>query len=359
MEGFASLFKSVPDPRAANARYSLNTVLFIGLAAVLCGAETCQDMADFGVSKQRLIKDIMPLPYGIPSHDVFSNVFRHLDPVAFETVFARFATAFGKTISGVVAIDGKAVRGAYKRGEKASPLHLVNIWAADHRLVIGQQLAPNRNEVKGVLEALACLSLEGCMVTADALHCRADTATAILKAGADYALALKNNQPSLLREAKDQLERAVDPDRAETNDVKVHDRTETRRATVIATMDPMDFPGVKAIAQLESIRIEPDGRQTSHIRHFLLSRQVSAAEFMTIARAHWTIENQLHWVLDVAFCEDAARNRKDHGPQNLSTLRKLALNLIRQHPDKASIRRKIKKAGWDDQFLISMIAHMR
>jgi predicted transposase YbfD/YdcC len=165
------------------------------------------------------------------------------------------------------------------------------------------------------------------------LHCRVDTATAILKAGADYALALKGNQPGLLREAKDQLERAVDPDRAET-----------RRATVIATIDPMAFPGVKAIAQLESLRIEPDGRRTSHIRHFLLSRQVSAAEFMTIARAHWTIENQLHWVLDVAFCEDAARNRKDHGPQNLSTLRKLALNLIRQHPDKASIRRKIKKS---------------
>lgn len=358
MEGFASLFKSVPDPRAANTRYSLSCVLFIALAAVLCGGETCQDMADFGVSKRKLIKELMPLPYGIPSHDVFSNVFRHLDPVAFETVFAAFAGAFGKAISGVVAIDGKAVRGAYKRGEKTSPLHLVNIWAADHRMVIGQQLAPNRNEVKGVLEALACLSLEGCMVTADALHCRADTATAILKTGADYALALKNNQPGLLKQAKDQLGKAVGPDRAETKDVKVHDRTETRRATIVAA-EAIAFPGVKAIALLESIRIEPDGRQTNHERHFLLSKQVSAAAFITIARAHWTIENQLHWVLDVAFCEDAARNRKDNGPQNLSILRKLALNLIRQHPDKASIRRKIKKAGWDDQFLISMIAHMR
>jgi len=358
MEGFASLFKSVPDPRAANVRYSLSSILFIGLAAVLCGAETCQDMADFGVSKQKLIKSLVPLPYGVPSHDVFSNVFRHIDPVAFEGVFASFATAFGKAISGVVAIDGKAVRGAYKRGDKTSPLHLVNIWAADQRMVIGQQLAPNRNEVKGVLEALACLSLEGCMVTADALHCRADTAAAILRTGADYALACKNNQPSLLQQAERQLEDAIDPDRAETKDVKVHDRSETRRATIVEA-GAMDFPGVKAIAQLESIRIEPDGSQTSHIRHFLLSRQVTAAAFMAIARAHWTIENQLHWVLDVAFCEDAARNRKDHGPQNLSTLRKLALNLIRQHPDKASIRRKIKKAGWDDQFLISMIAHMR
>ena len=358
MEGFASLFGSVPDPRAANVRHSLNSILFIALAAVLCGAESCQDMADFGVSKNKLIKEIVPLPYGVPSHDVFSNVFRHLDPVAFEAVFSSFAQAFAKAISGVVAIDGKAVRGAYKRGDKASPLHLVNIWAADQRMVIGQQVAPNRNEVKGVLQALACLSLEGCIVTADALHCRADTASAILKTGADYALALKANQPNLLSQAKATLEDATDPDRAETNDVKIHDRSETRRAVVVEA-GAMDFPGVKAIAQLESIRIEPDGRQTSHVRYFLLSRQVSAAAFMTIARAHWTIENQLHWVLDVAFCEDAARNRKDHGPQNLSTLRKLALNIIRQHPDKASIRRKIKKAGWDDQYLISIIAHMR
>jgi predicted transposase YbfD/YdcC len=358
MEGFSSLFASVPDPRAANVRYSLNSVLFIALAAVLCGAETCQDMADFGVSKQKLLKEVVPLPYGSPSHDVFSNVFRHLDPAAFETVFSRFAQAFANAISGVVAIDGKAVRGAYKRGDKASPLHLVNIWAADQRMVIGQQLAPNRNEVKGVLDALACLSLQGCIVTADALHCRADTASAILKTGADYALALKGNQPGLLKQAKAKLEEATDPDRAETSDLKVHDRSETRRAKVVKA-GTMDFPGVQTIAQLESIRIEPDGRETSHIRHFLLSRKVTAAAFLTIARAHWTIENQLHWVLDVTFCEDAARNRKDHGPQNLSTLRKLALNIIRQHPDKASIRRKMKKAGWDDEFLISMIPHMR
>lgn len=358
MEGFASLFDSVPDPRAANARYPLVSILFISLAAVLCGAESCQDMADFGVSKQRLLKTLMPLPYGIPSHDVFSSVFRHIDPTAFEAVFAKFATAFQHSISGVVAIDGKAVRGAYKRGEKATPLHLVNVWAADNRMVIGQQLAPNRNEVKGVLEALASLSLEGCIVTADALHCRTDTAKAILRTGADYVLALKNNQPRLLDQAKARLDTAGDCDRGETVDIKLHDRTETRRASIVDA-GAMDFPGVKAVARLESIRIEPGGRKTSHIRHFLLSKKVSATALLNIARAHWTIENQLHWVLDVVLCEDAARNRKDHGPQNLSTLRKLALNLIRTHPDKASIRRKIKKAGWDDQFLISMIAHTR
>lgn len=358
MEGFASLFDAVPDPRAANVRYPLSSVLFIGLAAVLCGAESCQDMADFGVSKHKVLKSLMPLPYGIPSHDVFSNVFRHLDPVAFESVFARFAAAFGKSISGVIAIDGKAVRGAYQRGAKATPLHLVNVWAADARLSIGQRLAPGRNEVKGVLEALACLSLDGCVVTADALHCRADTARAILATGADYALALKDNQPGLLKQTRELLDGAGVPDLAESREISSHGRGEIRRASVVPAAD-MTFEGVKAVARLESIRIDEDGNQTSHIRHFVLSRQVSAAALIKIVRAHWTIENQLHWVLDVALCEDAARNRKDHGPQNLSTLRKLALNIIRHHPDKASIRRKIKKAGWDDNFLISMIAHMR
>ncbi|HBF31231.1 MAG TPA: ISAs1 family transposase [Rhizobium sp.] len=124
MEGFTSLFGSIPDTRTSNVRYPLNNILFSALAAVLCGAESCQDMADFGVSKQKLLKEVVSLPYGIPSRDVFSNVFRHLDLTAFETVFASFAQAFAKAISGVVAIDGKAVRGAYKRGDKASPLHL-------------------------------------------------------------------------------------------------------------------------------------------------------------------------------------------------------------------------------------------
>lgn len=358
MKGFSSFFGSVPDPRAGNARHDLTTILFIALAALLCGAESCADMADFGESKKSFLRHIMPLPHGIPSHDTFSRVFRLLNPEAFEAAFAHFTAAFGKAISGVVAIDGKAVRGAFARGKKTSPMHLVNVWAADQGLAIAQRLAPGRNEVKGVIEALALLSLEDCIVTADALHCRSDVAKAILKTGAHYGLAVKDNQPGLRASVIARIEDAEDPDRASDEAIKAHNRIETRRGVVVP-VDDIDFPGIAAVACIESERIEADGRTTSATKHFLLSTCLSASYLLEVIRAHWLIENQLHWVLDVHFKEDACRTRKDNAPQNLAILRKIALNIVRTHPDKASIRRKIKKAGWDDQFLISLIGHMR
>jgi predicted transposase YbfD/YdcC len=359
MKRFAEIFSAVEDPRTANARHAFMTVLFIALFAVLCGAESCADMADFGRSKEKLLRKVLRLPHGIPSHDTFSRVFRHIKPSTFGPTLADFAQAFGQSLKdSVVAIDGKAVRGAFERGSKGSPLQLVNVWAAEARLAIGQELAPGRNEVKGVLNALKLLSLEGAIVTADALHCRVDTAEAILKTGADYALALKDNQPTLRRKAEALLAAADVSDTFTAEPLIAHDRTEQRSATVIA-VSGLDFPGLAAIARIETMRTPIGGQPSRSDRLFLLSRQVSAERMIDIARSHWTIENQLHWVLDVQLGEDDARNRKDNGPQNLSILRKHALNMLRNHPDKASIRRKIKKAGWDDTFLLSLISQMR
>src|ERR1700732_238030 len=157
MERFSVFFAEVPDPRAANVRHDLLEVMFIALAALLCGAETCADMADFGRAKRGLLQQILKLPHGTPSHDTFSRVFRLLRPEPFEAAFARFTAAFAKPLKGIVAIDGKALRGAYLRGCKTTPLHLVNIWAAETRLAIAQRLAPGRNEVAGALEALSLL----------------------------------------------------------------------------------------------------------------------------------------------------------------------------------------------------------
>jgi predicted transposase YbfD/YdcC len=358
MQRFASIFAEVEDPRAANARHEFITVLMIALLAVLCGAEGCSDMADFGQAKAKLLRTVIKLPHGVPSHDTFSRVFRHLNPDTFASAFARFSKAFAAHLEGVIAIDGKAVRGAYERGRKTTPLHLVNVWAAEARLCIGQQLAPGRSEVQGVLNALALLSLEHCLVTADALHCRADTAQAILATGADYALALKDNQPSLRQAAERLIAEADEPDRAETQAELGHDRIERRRAVVVPAKQ-LAFPGIAAVAGVETVRTMAKGPASSITRFFVLSSLVSASQMIAIARRHWGIENQLHWVLDVALAEDAARTRKDHGPQNLAILRKIALNLLTTHPDKASIRRKIKKAGWDDAFLLSLIAQMR
>ena len=358
MGTFSDFFSEIEDPRAGNARYELIELMFVALAAVLCGAQDCTDMSLFARSKLGLLRQIVKLEHGAPSHDTFSRVFRRLAPEPFEAAFAKFTKAFAEALEGVVAIDGKALRGAYERGRKATPLHLVNVWAVEAKLAIGQRLAPGRNEVLGAQQALALLSLEGCIVTADALHCRADTAQIILDTGADYALALKANQPTLLAKAE-ALIAAADPAReAISGPRKAHDRIEARAALVVPAQG-MDFPGIAAIARVETHRKTNGEPEPVNVRYFLLSKLFSAERMIVIARTHWGIENQLHWVLDVDLGEDAARSRKDNAPQNLALIRKLALNILRQHPDKGSIKGKIKHAGWDDTFLVNLLGHMR
>jgi predicted transposase YbfD/YdcC len=358
MEGFARYFGSVPDPRAGNARHDFLEVIFVALAATLCGAEDCTDMSLFAHAKLDVLRQVLKLEHGAPSHDTFSRVFRRLAPEPFEAAFARFTRAFAKTLEGVVAIDGKALRGAYERGRKATPLHLVNVWAAEAKLVIGQRLAPGRNEVLGVQQALKLLDLGGCIVTADALHCRADTAQAILATGADYALAVKANQPTLLAKAK-ALTAGADPtSQAGDSPALAHDRIEGRTARV-ALASGIDFPGLAAVARVDTRRKPAGEEEQVTTRYFLLSTVLSAQRMLEVARTHWTIENQLHWVLDVALQEDAARSRKDNAPQNIALIRKIALNILRRHPDKGSVKGKIKRAAWNNAFLLSLIGHMQ
>lgn len=358
MERFTACFSEIEDPRARNARHDLLEVMFVALTATLCGAEDCTDMAAFARAKLDFLRQVVELEHGPPSHDTFSRVFRLLEPEPFEAAFAKFTAAFCGALKGVVAIDGKAVRGAYERGCKTSPLHLVNVWAAEARLVIGQRLAPGRNEALGAQQALALLKLEGCIVTADALHCRADTAQIILDTGADYALAVKANQPTLLAKAQALVEAADPATEAIQYPAKAHDRMEARSAIIVPAKD-IDFPGIAAVARVETHCKRAGAPEPVIVRFFLLSTLLSAERMIEVARTHWTIENQLHWVLDVDLNEDAARSRMDHAPQNLALIRKLALNTLRQHPDKGSIKTKIKRAGWNDTFLLSLLGHMR
>jgi predicted transposase YbfD/YdcC len=362
MERFQEVFGSLPDPRAANARHELPEILVVALAAVLCGAESCADMADFGCSKEPLLRQFLRLEHGIPSHDTFSRVFRLLDAVAFEAAFRQFMGEFAKNLRGVVAIDGKALRGAFEHGRSTTPLQLVNVWAAEARLAIAQRVAPKRNEVAAALEVLELLSLDGCTVTADALHCHADMARGILARDGQYVLALKENQSALFADARSLLEPAPDHPLPERPLRASHGREERRSAVVVPAAELADkhaFPGIAAVGRVELRRRLNGKDEPPMVRYFLLSLALSPDELVAITRSHWGIENQLHWVLDVVFDEDRARSRKDNAPANLALLRKLALNMLRSHPDKASIRRKIKKAGWDDAFLISMLAQMR
>jgi predicted transposase YbfD/YdcC len=367
MQKFKKAFGRLPDPRADNARHDLLEVLVVALAALLCGAESCSDMADFGQSKEGLLRLFLRLEHGIPSHDTFSRVFRLLKPQAFELAFRRFMAAFAKAnglkLTGVVAVDGKALRGAYERGGKATPLHLVNVFAVDARMALAQQKASGRNETAGALEVLELLSLEGCIVTADALHCTRAFAAAVRERGGDYVLAIKANRGRLFTTVTKQFARSGKRSTAEQIERSTHDRREARRATVMrntSLADLYDFPGAAAVGRVTSRRrLRGQRADAPFVRYYLLSKYISPKRLLHITRSHWGIENQLHWVLDVHFAEDANRSRCDHAPENLAIMRRLALNILRTHPDRTSLRRKIKRAGWDNAFLMAVLSHMR
>src|SRR6201996_9624375 len=356
MGRFRKAFRRLTDPRAANARHDLLEVLCIALAAVLCGAESCSDMADFGESKEGLLRLFLGLEHGIPSHDTFSWVFRLLKPQAFELAFRRFMAAFAKAngfkLTGVVAVDGKALRGAYERGGKATPLHLVNVFAVDARMALAQQKASGRNETAGALEVLELLSLEGCIVTADALHCTRAFAATVRERGGDYVLAIKANRGRLFVQVTQQFVRSGKRSTAKQIDRSTHDRSEARQATTMRNTSLAalyGFPGAAAVGRITSRRrLRGQRADTTVVRYYLLSRYISAKRLLQVTRSHWGIENRLHWVLDVHFAEDSNRARKDNAPENLAILRRLALNILRSHPHRASLRRKIKRAGWDN-----------
>lgn len=335
----------------------------MALCASLCGAETCVDMADFAEAKEEVLREFLTLEGGPPSHDTFSRVFRLLDPAAFHAAFQRFMADFAAARAGVVAVDGKSLRRSFDRAAGASPLHLVSAWATEERLVLGQmKVAGGGNEITALPALLHLLSLEGATVTVDAMHCQRATAETIVARGGAYLMAVKTNQPALYEDIKllmndpaapaDGIDETVDGD---------HGRIETRRAEVLHDVawlaEDHHWPGLAAVGKITATR-EGDGPAATAVRYYLASRPISAAELNRLARGHWGIENRLHWVLDVVMNEDQVRARKDHAPENLALLRRLALNVIKRNKDKGSNRIKFKRAGWDNRFLRKLIAEI-
>lgn len=362
MQGFITCFADVADPRRREGDHDLTEMLFIALMAMLSGAKYCTDIEVFGRAKEDLLRTVLVLENGIPSHDTFSRVFRMLDPKSLETAFRRFTAAFAEQvqIDGVIALDGKALRRAYERGKAHMPPVMVTAWAAKTRLALANVLSPGNNETAGALELIEILQLKGCVVTMDALHCRRDTARAIIDRGGDYVLAVKENQPGLLRDAKAAIAAAKRQDAKQTTTLdQDHGRKEARTAVVAPTIgfaENNNFPGVVAVGRIQSKR----GQDQQIERYFLLTRRYKPREFLSIVRQHWGIENTLHWTLDVVLDEDLARSRKDYAPENLAVLRRLALNVARAHPDtRTSMRAKLKRAGWDEKFLLEMLKNVR
>jgi predicted transposase YbfD/YdcC len=367
MSDVITVFREVRDPREPNARHDLPDILLVALAAVLCGAKTCVDMAEFAEDRLEELREIVPLRHGAPSHDTFSRVFRLLDPAelarAFNLCLAAIRQELGSPApKGVVAIDAKSLRRGYDKGRAFMPPLMVGVFDSQTRLSIAQARAPGGSEVKGTLELLKGLSLKGCTVTADALHCHAAMAEAVRQTKAHYALGLKGNQSAMLADAEAAFAKAgEDLASFETREAR-HGRLERRVATILPASRLARDPGFRdlaAIGRIEAERTGADGQVVTSVRYVALSRTPKPRTLMDVVRAHWSIENQLHWTLDVVFDEDDARARKNYAPENLAVIRRLALNILRTHPLQRSINGKMQRAARRRDFLFELFAQMR
>jgi predicted transposase YbfD/YdcC len=367
MSDIITIFREVRDPREPNARHDLADILFVALAAVLCGAKSCVDMAEFVEDRLDELREVVALKHGAPSHDTFSRVFRLIDPAELARAFGLALAAIRRELGaprggGVVAIDGKSLRRGYEKGRAFMPPLMVGAYDSQTRLSIAQARAPGGGEVAATLQLLKGLVLKGCFVTTDALHCHAAMAEGVRQAKAHYALGLKGNQSALLADAQAAFA-AADGTLSlyETREAR-HGRLERRSGAVLPKTCLARDPGFKdlaAIGRIEAQRTGGDGKTSTDVRYVVLSKLVIPRKMMEVVRAHWTIENQLHWALDVVFDEDDARTRKNYAPENLAVLRRLALNILRAHPLKRSIHGKIQRAARRKDFLFELFAQMR
>ena len=336
-------------------------IITIAICAVICGADSWVYVELFGKSKEEWFRSFLDLPNGIPSHDTFGDVFSRLDADRFQECFMEWSQGVAELLPGeVVAIDGKTLRRSYDRAGAQSPLHLVNVWAAEQRLSLGQLAVDGKsNEITAVPKLLEMLALPGMVVTADAMHCQRQLSQQVVEQGGDYVLALKGNQGTLSDDVRLFLDDPATPLLQATQTNKGHGRIETRTASIsddVAWLQERhQWPGLAAVGKITASRQMGD-RSSVENRYYLLSQAFTPERFNHIVREHWGIENRLHWVLDVVFHEDQSRNRKDHCPDNLALLRKLALNLARLEPSKGSMRGKLKRAGWDNDYLVKILS---
>jgi predicted transposase YbfD/YdcC len=363
---FLNHFKDLLDPRQlGKIVYPLDEVLILALVAVLAGAESFVDIARFGRMKVELLRRFRPFLDGTPSHDHLGDIFAALDAEQFQRCFVAWVAALIGVPTGVVAIDGKTVRRSGGKAGKGA-IHMVSAFAAGQRLVLGQvKVAEKSNEITAIPKLLDMLVVEGAIVTIDAMGCQRAIAQKIIEKKADYVIGLKGNQGSL-RDDTDLFiaeQRAVNfkdtkISQAETIDADNGGRIETRTVTVIHDVEWLQkrhgWPGLNAIAMVESTR-EIKGVIEKDTRIYITSLAMIATLLGPVIRSHWAIENSLHWVMDMVFRDDECRVRTNHAPANFTTIKHMAHNLLRRPVGKDSFRLRRKVAGWDDEFLASLV----
>lgn len=366
-------FSALTDPRMDRTKlHKLIDIVTIALCGMICGADTWVDIENFGRAKEAWLRQFLELPNGIPSHDTFGDVFSRLDPEEFQRCFLNWVQAVQAATQGqVIAVDGKTARRAHDGRLGKSAIHMVSAWATQNRLVLAQvKVNDKSNEITAIPEVLRMLALSGCIVTIDAMGCQTAIARLIVEQDADYVLAVKKNQGCLHEDVQDLFAGAAEvafrevPHTYHQTTNKDHGRIEVRQCWAIS--DPEYLAHVRRAHTWEKLRTvvmvrrerRIGAQSTVETAYYISSLPNDARRLLEITRTHWRIENEMHWVLDIAFREDDSRFRKDYGAQNLAVLRHIALNLLKQERTaRCGVQGKRLKADWDEDYLLRVLGH--
>jgi predicted transposase YbfD/YdcC len=368
--GVLRFFRNMADPRDnSGKRHSLLNLIVIAISAIICGADGWEDIAFFGRCKRKWFESFLDMPHGIPSHDTFGRVFARLSPDAFEACFRQWMAALSANSAGrLVAVDGKTLRGSFDTAAKTAAVHMISAWCQTNQTVLGQIVCDDKtNEITNMPKLLELLDLDGAVVTADAMHCQKKTAEAIIQRGGNYLLQVKDNQHQLHEDLRLLFQECMRTDchgvpYAYAEDVdKGHGRIEIRRCWTSWNLnwmaDRSQWKDIHSVVRVQSTR-EINGKTATEDHYYISSLPGrDAARMLELTRGHWSIENQLHWRLDVVFQEDQRRIRQGHAAENYSRLSRIALNLLKADTQwkKASVKARRKIAGWEHDYLLHLL----
>jgi predicted transposase YbfD/YdcC len=366
---WAEHFGQLPDPRrqTENRRHLLSDILVIALCGVISDCDSAVMLEEFGKQKEDFFRRFLELPHGIPSHDTFTRVLAALDPQKFGEAFVSWAAALHEATEGrTIPIDGKTLRRSFDKAGGLGPLHIVSAWAAENALVLGQVAVDGKsNEITAIPKLLELLDVSGAIVTIDAMGCQKEIAAQIRAQGADYVLAVKDNQPHLHEDLQQHfvqaLEREQQLPRRQRHRTRERSRGRVEERYYYSTPVPPTLRNPDTWRDLESVGwvvsiTEREGRTVTDVRAYISSLEPDAKQLARAVRQHWGIENRQHWVLDMTFREDECRTHAGHGAENFALLRRLAMNLLRtETTSKASLKVKRHAAGWNDDLLLQIL----
>lgn len=365
-DSFVTYFEQVEDPRRqAGLRHPLLDIFFIAICAIIAGADDWVAIERFGNAKINWFKKYLPLKHGIPSHDILGNVFAALDPEQFAEAFTNWMKAVAE-VSDVIALDGKTIRHSFDKAVGKGAIHVVSAWCAKNHLVLGQVKVDDKsNEITALPKLIQLLAIKGCLVTIDAMGCQTEIAEQIVEQGGDYLLAVKKNQPHLYEDIEHLFKHATEEnfmatgfDAARTVD-KQHGRLEIRDCQVISDKTWLDYlrgqadwKNLTCVVKVTATRSTESEKGKQESRYYISCRALTAEAALEATRAHWGVENNVHWVLDVVFDEDASRIRTGYAQQNLALMRRIAINMLNSEKiSRQSLKGKRQLAGWDESFL--------